>query len=109
MTPPTPDRAAHSTAMAASGPTALGTPVALPTRLGPSAVALRTAAFLLLVGLSVAWTWQPLSRVILLSLRYSTCNYSHIVLIPLISIALVVLQRGAVFARVAYAPEVESR
>src|SRR5262245_38187300 len=97
---PARDQGAEGGMAAVSGP-----PGTRPARLWPSAVGLRTAAFLLLVGLSVAWLWQPLDTVIELSLRYGRYeHYSHIVLIPLVSAALVYLDRGTIFSRVAYAP-----
>jgi exosortase len=62
-------------------------------------------AFGLLLALSIAWLWAPLQTVIGLSLRYGDYeHYSHLVLIPVVSVALVWLHRRAVFARVAWAP-----
>jgi exosortase len=102
MTSPS-DEGAGRAAVAARGPSP-PVPVAMPARVGPI-FAVRDAAFLVLVGLSVAWLWPPLSTVIVVSLRYSQYeHYSHVVLIPLISAVLVYLDRGAIFARVAYAP-----
>src|SRR5437879_6301652 len=65
----------------------------------------RHACFLLLIVATVAWFWRPLTTVLSLSLqggRYE--HYSHIVLIPLISLYLLYLNRRAVFATVEYTP-----
>ena len=66
---------------------------------------MRDAAFLVIVGLSVAWLWQPLSTVIAVSLRYgqyepAPTSSSSPWSAPFWSI----FDRGAIFARVAYAP-----
>ena len=48
---------------------------------------------------TVAWFWRPLATVVSLSLqngRYD--HYSHIVLIPLISLYLLYINRSAIFA-----------
>src|SRR5262245_20491386 len=79
-------------------------PIVMSTRLWPAAAGARVATFLLLVGLPVAWLWRPLDTVITVSLRYGQYeHYSHIVLIPVVCAALVYLDRGAIFGRVAYA------
>ena len=65
----------------------------------------RHACFLLLMVATVAWFWRPLATVVSLSLqdgRYA--HYSHIVLIPFISLYLLYLNRRAVFATVEYTP-----
>jgi exosortase len=74
-------------------------------RLWAATVASRMTVFLVLVVLSAAWLWQPLSTVIAISLRYGLYeHYSHIVLIPVVSAALIYLHRRAIFRRVASAP-----
>jgi exosortase len=61
----------------------------------------RHAAFLGLVIVTIAWFWGPLSTVINLSLRYGEYeHYSHIVIIPVISLFLIYLRRDAIFAQV---------
>ena len=61
----------------------------------------RHAAFLSLVIVTIAWFWGPLSTVINLSLHYGEYeHYSHIVIIPAISLFLVYLRREAIFAEV---------
>jgi len=65
----------------------------------------RHAAFLSLVLLTSAWFWGPLSTVINLSLRYAEYeHYSHIVMIPVISLFLVYLRRDTIFGEVDFAP-----
>jgi len=61
----------------------------------------RHAAFLSLVIVTTAWFWGPLSTVINLSLHYGEYeHYSHIVIIPVISLFLIYLRRDAIFAEV---------
>src|SRR3989442_5096808 len=65
----------------------------------------RHACFLLLMVATVAWFWRPLSTVLPLSLQYGRYeHYSHIVLIPFISLYLLYLNRRAIFATVEYTP-----
>lgn len=65
----------------------------------------RNAAFLLLLIAPIAGFWQPLSTVIVRSLEYIEYeHYSHIVLIPLVTVCLLYLGRAAIFAHVEYAP-----
>jgi exosortase len=64
----------------------------------PSALAVRTLAFGLLVGLTVAIFWTSLTTLIRFSFKDE--HYSHIVLIPFVSACLVGLHRTRVFARV---------
>jgi exosortase len=60
----------------------------------------RHAAFLSLVVVTIAWFWGPLSTVINLSLRYGEYeHYSHIVIIPVISLFLVYVRRETIFAQ----------
>jgi len=48
---------------------------------------------------TIAWFWAPLSTVINLSLRYGEYeHYSHIVIIPVISLFLVYVRRDTIFA-----------
>src|SRR2546427_2103383 len=63
------------------------------------------ACFLLLMVATVAWFWRPLATVVSLSLQYGRyAHYSHIVLIPFISLYLLYLNRRAIFATVEYTP-----
>jgi len=51
------------------------------------------------VVVTIAWFWGPLSTVINLSLRYGEYeHYSHIVIIPVISVFLVYVRRDTIFA-----------
>jgi len=51
------------------------------------------------VVVTIAWFWAPLSTVINLSLRYGEYeHYSHIVIIPVISLFLVYVRRDTIFA-----------
>jgi exosortase len=71
----------------------------------PSTLRFRTTGFLLLVTVSLAWLWQPLATVIVVSLRHGEYeHYSHIVLIPLAAAGLIYLRRVEIFAHVASAP-----
>ena len=59
------------------------------------------AGFLLLVVLSVAWSWQPLTTIISRSLNSAEYeHYSHIILLPFISAYLLYLNRDAIFRQV---------
>jgi exosortase len=58
----------------------------------------RTACFVLLVGLTLVAFWTPLSMLIRFSFRKE--EYSHILLLPLVSAALLVLERRRIFAHV---------
>ena len=65
----------------------------------------RDAWFLLLVVTTVAWFWRPLATVASFSLQYGRYeHYSHIVLIPFISLYLLYVNRRAIFAEVECAP-----
>src|SRR5262249_47383923 len=67
----------------------------------PATFALRTLGFTFLVALSVAWLWQPLRTLILLSLQsHEYEHYSHIAVVPLISFALIYLDRQSIFSTV---------
>ena len=64
--------------------------------------AARHAAFVLVVGLAVAWAWRPLFTVIERSLnREEYEHYSHIVLLPCIIAYLLWLNRQAILERAA--------
>jgi exosortase len=62
----------------------------------------RDLGFLLLVTLSIAWTFSPLATVVsrALTSRDEYEHYSHIVLIPLLSAFLVYLRRDAIFGQI---------
>ena len=65
----------------------------------------RHACFLLLMVATVAWFWRPLATVVSLSLQYGRYeHYSHIVLIPFISLYLLYVNRRAIFAVAESAP-----
>src|SRR2546428_10866494 len=65
----------------------------------------RHACFLLLMVATVAWFWKPLATVVSLSLQYGRYeHYSHIVLIPFISLYLLYINRSAIFAAAESAP-----
>ena len=67
----------------------------------PTWVLARSTRFLLVVALSVAWAWQPLTTVIGRSLKSSEYeHYSHIVLLPFFSAYLLYLNRRAILAHV---------
>jgi exosortase len=77
---------------------AVDTAVAPATHRVPAGLS-RHAAFLSLVIVTIAWFWGPLSTVINLSLRYSEYeHYSHIVIIPVISLFLIYVRRDAIFS-----------
>ena len=96
------ERAGHERVVA-SRPS-LPAPAAIPVR-GRLTVGARDAGFLLLAALAAVWLWQPLSTVIILSFKHGEYeHYSHIILIPLVTAALIYLRREVVFARVEYAP-----
>jgi exosortase len=58
----------------------------------------RTACFVLLVSLTLAAFWTPLSTLIRFS--FVKEEYSHILLLPLVSAALLVLERRRIFSHV---------
>ena len=61
--------------------------------------------FLFLVAAIVGWFWEPLISLFSLSLQNGrTEHYSHIVLIPFISLGLLYIERTAVFAAVEWGP-----
>jgi exosortase len=67
-----------------------------PVRIGPGLIP-RDVGFLLLVTLSVAWCWQPLTTVITRSLQSGAYeHYSHIMLLPFFSAYLLYLNRHAI-------------
>lgn len=71
----------------------------------PGALAGRHALALLLAAAALAWLRGPVSAVVARSLQYGDYeHYSHIVLIPVASLALLVLDRDRVFARLGAAP-----
>ena len=71
-----------------------------PTRIGLG-LTVRDAGFLLLVALSVAWCWRPLTTVIGRSLESAEYeHYSHIILLPFFSAYLLYLNRHAIFKQV---------
>ncbi len=77
---------------------------AMAARLSKS-LAPRDAWFLLLVVTTVAWFWRPLTTVVAMSLQYGRYeHYSHIVLIPFISLYLLYDNRRAIFAEVEWTP-----
>src|SRR3989442_8296241 len=77
-------------------------PTWTPARIGLG-LTTRDASFLLLVALSVAWCWQPLTTVIGRSLKSSEYeHYSHIILLPFFSAYLLYLNRHAIFGHVHY-------
>lgn len=60
----------------------------------------RDAAFLLLIILAAAWSWQPLTTVIARSLRSAEYeHYSHIILLPFITAYLLYLNRRSILDR----------
>jgi exosortase len=65
----------------------------------------RHAGALGLAGLVLAWLREPVGTAVALALHDRAHeHYSHIVLIPLVSLVLLVRDRGTVFARVSVAP-----
>ena len=58
----------------------------------------RTACFAVLVGLMLAAFWAPLSMLIGFSFQHE--HYSHIILVPLVSASLFLLERGRIFLHV---------
>ena len=75
-------------------------PTWTPARIGLG-LTTRDAGFLLLVALSVAWCWQPLTTVIGRSLKSAEYeHYSHIILLPFFSAYLLYLNRHAIFKHV---------
>jgi exosortase len=59
----------------------------------------KNAGFAVFVGLTLAIFWTPLSLLIRFSFQHE--HYSHIVLVPIITIALVLLERRKIFSQVA--------
>src|SRR5436309_3141455 len=67
-----------------------------PARIGLGARA-RDLGFLALIALSVVWSWQPLTTVIVRSLTTEAYkHYSHIILMSLVSAYLLYLNRRAI-------------
>ena len=65
----------------------------------------RDGGFLVLVFLSIAWSWQPLLTVVGRSLnRAEYEHYSHIILLPFLSGYLLYINRQAILERVRAAP-----
>ena len=60
----------------------------------------RTAYFLVLCLLSIVVFWLPLTNLVGLSLQYE--HYSHILLIPLVSVWLIYVARKSIFLHVQY-------
>jgi len=58
----------------------------------------RSVAFALLVGVTLAVFWQPLSTLIRFSFEQE--HYSHIILVPLISACIFLLERRSIFSHV---------
>lgn len=65
-------------------------------------VRIRNGLFLLLLFATVAWFWQPFAA--LFSLSQQQEHYSHIVLIPCLSLYLLYLERKAIFASREWSP-----
>ena len=59
----------------------------------------RTACFVLLVGLTLAAFWTPVTMLIRFSFQHE--QYSHIILIPLISASLLIRKRREIFSHLA--------
>jgi exosortase len=77
---------------------AVNTSVAAETQRVPAGIP-RHAAFLSLVAVTTAWFWGPLTTVVNLSLRYEEYeHYSHIIMIPVISLFLIYLRRDTIFS-----------
>src|SRR5436190_4145685 len=75
-------------------------PTWTPARIGLG-LTMGDASFLLVVALSVAWCWQPLTTVIGRSLKSAEYeHYSHIILLPFFSAYLLYLNRHAIFRHV---------
>jgi exosortase len=63
----------------------------------------RDVSYLMLVGLSLVWCWQPLTTIVGRSLKSADYeHYSHIILLPFFGAYLVYLNRHAIFERVEY-------
>jgi exosortase len=75
---------------------AAGAPIPLPGTSGGTTA--RSACFALLVGLTVVAFWAPLGLLISFSLQRE--EYSHILLVPLVSVALFFLGRRRIFTHV---------
>lgn len=64
----------------------------------PTWILPRSTRFLLLLALSVAWAWQPLTTVIGRSLQSAEYeHYSYIILLPFMSAYLIYQNRGTIF------------
>src|SRR5436190_15674595 len=75
-------------------------PTWTPARIGLG-LTMGDAGFLLLVALSVAWCWQPLTTIIGRSLNSEEYeHYSHIILLPFFSAYLLYLNRHEIFRHV---------
>jgi exosortase len=89
-------------------PTAASAPegrsqISAPSRLA-AALTVRNAGFLAFVVATVVSFWPPLSTVIGRSLGYREYeHYSHIILVPLMTLFVLYVNRQAVFSRVRYA------
>ena len=68
----------------------------------PFSLRIRNGLSLLLLFAAVAWSWQPL--VSLLSLTQQQEHYSHIVLIPCLSLHVLYLERNAILASREWSP-----
>lgn len=68
----------------------------------PFSMKTRNGLFLLFLLAAVAWSWQPL--VSLFSLTQQQEQYSHIVLIPCLSLYVLYLERKAIFASREWSP-----
>jgi exosortase len=71
---------------------------AIPPKAWYCARTARNASFVFLVALTLAVFWAPLSRLIRFSFQQG--QYSHIILIPLISASLIFLERKRIFSHV---------
>src|SRR5438132_13050537 len=58
--------------------------------------ATRSACFAVLVGLTLVAFWAPLSTLVRFSFQHE--HYSHIILVPLVSASLLILERKRIFS-----------
>ena len=79
-----------------------GEPIHALSQFLPFSMKVRNVLFLLLLLAAVAWFWQPL--VSLFSLTQQQEHYSHIVLIPCLSLYVLYLDRKAIFASREWSP-----
>jgi exosortase len=79
-----------------------GKPIQALSQLLPFSTKTRNGLSLLLLVAAVAWFWQPL--VLLFSLTQQQEHYSHIVLIPCLSLYLLFLDRKEIFASKEWSP-----